>query len=345
MTNITSKEFGTVNGTVNTLYTLSNGTTEVDIMTYGATIVAIRTPDKNGNKLDVLCGYDCVEDYMKNGGYLGAIIGRSSNRIANGEFILNENTYKIGKNEGNNNLHGGPNGFDTKMWDMNAQGENLVCKLKSLDMEAGFPGNVDVTVTYSLCNENGLGLEYYATTDADTIVNLTNHSYFNLNGQGTAPIIDHKIKLYSDFYTPVDDNCCPTGEVLSVKGTVFDLREFTRIGDDIDDVPDFAISGGFDHNFVLNTRENKMALAAEVLGDVSGIKLQAFTTKPAIQFYAGNMMDKVAGKGGAKYDKRYGLCLETQFIPNCMAHPHLGSAILRKGEEYHDKTVYKFSVE
>lgn len=343
MTTITKKPFGTVDGKENLLYTLKNGSTEVDIMTRGATLVAIRTPDASGKIVDVLCGYDKVEDYMVRGGYLGAVIGRTSNRIADAKFELNGKTYQLGKNDGNNNLHGGPVGFDTKLWAIEECNGTLVCHYTSPDGECNYPGTAEITVTYTLSDDASLTLDYKATCDQDTVVNLTNHAYFNLNGQDSGDILGHKLKIYADFYTPVDENCCPTGEVAPVKGTVFDFTEFRTVGDDIDHVPDFAITGGYDHNFVLNTRENQMSLVVEAIGDKTGIHLKTFTNKPAIQFYAGNMMDVCTGKSGAAYSPRHGFCLETQFNPNCLAHPHLGCPILRKGELYHDTTTYQFA--
>ncbi len=344
MTTIQQKPFGTIDGQQNTLYTLKNGTTEVDIMTRGATLVSIRTPDQNGDIVDVLCGFDTVEEYTVRGGYLGAIIGRTSNRIADAKFSLNSTDYQLGKNDGNNNLHGGPNGFDTKMWAIEVCDGALVCHYTSPDGECGYPGTVSITVTYTLSDDAALTLSYRAVSDADTVVNLTNHAYFNLNGHQSGSIVNHKLKLYADFYTPVDGNCCPTGEVTPVAGTVFDFTDFRTVADDIDNVPDFAITGGYDHNFVLNTREGQVGIAAEAIGDQTGICMKTFTNKPAIQFYAGNMMDTCAGKAGASYTPRQGFCLETQLIPNCMAHPHLGSMILRKGEIYSDCTSYQFSI-
>lgn len=343
MTTITTKPFGSIDGVDNLLYTLKNGDTEVDIMTRGATIVAIRTPDKDGNIVDVLCGYDCVEDYCNHGGYLGAVIGRNGNRIADAQFTLGDKTYVLTKNEGNNNLHGGPEGFDMKMWFIKEANGSLFCCYTSPDGECGFPGTAAVTVTYSLSDDGALTLEYNATCNQDTVMNLTNHSYFNLNGHQSGSIVGHSMTIYADFYTPVDGNCCPTGEIAPVDGTVFDFRQGRVIKDDIDNVPDFAITGGYDHNFVLNTRADEMSKVVEAVGDQTGITMEVFTNKPAIQFYAGNMMDTCAGKGGASYTPRQGFCLETQVNPNCMAHPHLGNAILKKGAYYSDATIYKFS--
>ncbi len=342
MTKITKTPFGEYNGKQIELFTLDNGTTQVSVMTLGATLVSIKTPDENGKVDDVLLGYDTPTEYMSHGGYLGAIIGRHSNRIKNAEFTLNGTEYKICANEGTNNLHGGPNGYDVRVWDITAQGDKLICKLYDEDMSAKFPGNVEVTVTYTLSDDNALKLEYKAVSDKDTIVNLTNHAYFNLNGHTSGTIVNHKMKIYADFYTPVDTDCCPTGEVLSVAGTVFDFREFKTIGDEIDKVPDFKTTSGYDHNFVLKTAEKKLTLAAEVLADKCARRLTVYTDKPAIQFYAGNCMDEVAGKGGHQYKKRDGFCLETQYFPNSLANPHFPSPILRKGEEYNFTTVYKF---
>ena len=348
MTSIKKQHFGTAYGKDVDLYILSNGTMEVEVLSYGATLHAIRTPDKNGEAKDVLLGYETVEEYQKNAGYLGAVIGRNCNRLAGGKFLLNGKEYQLAQNDGTNNLHAGPDGVDCKLWDMEVvsceEGEKLVCSYHSPDMESGFPGEADIKVTYTLSAENELGLEYYATASEDTIMNLTNHAYFNLGGQDSGGIENHLIRMQSDFYTPVGDDFCPTGEVAPIAGTVFDFHDFTRIGDGIDKVPDFAVTGGYDHDFVLNTREKQVALAVEVKNEATGIAMEVYTNKPAVQFYAGNMLDPVAGKNGCTYGKRHGFCLETQFIPNCLTHPHLGSSILRKGEIYNDKTIYKFLV-
>lgn len=342
MLEIVSKDFGIVNGVENKLFTMSNGKTQVDIMNYGATIVAIRTLDKNGDTVDVVCGYDNVEDYINHGGYLGAIIGRNSNRISNAKFILNGKEYKVANNENKNNLHGGNVGFDKKMWDISAEEDGLVCKITSEDMEEGFPGKAEITVKYTLSDDNELGIEYTANCDKDTVMNLTNHTYFNLNGHNSGSIVNHTLKLYSDFYTPVDENCCPTGEVCKVDGTVFDFRSARVVGKDIDNVPDIDITSGYDHNFILNTKDKEIAIAAEAQGDKTGIKMEVYTNKPAIQFYAGNCMDECVAKDNANYKKRQGFCLETQFTPNCLTYNHLGDAILRAGQTYNYKTIYKF---
>lgn len=344
MTKITKKSFGLIDNQENFLYTLSNGKTEVDIMTKGATIVAIRTPDATGKTVDVVCGYDNVDGYLTQGGYLGAVIGRNSNRIAGGKFSLNGKEYQLFKNENNNNLHGGPVGFDMKMWNMEDVDGALVCSCTSPDGECGFPGNAVIKVTYSLSEDSALTLAYEATCDQDTVMNLTNHTYFNLNGHESGSIVGHSMQINSDFYTPVDENCCPTGEIAPVAGTVFDFNKARIIGNDIDNVPDFAITGGYDHNFMLKPKGKEMLLAVVAVGDKTGIKMEAYTNKPAIQFYAGNFMDECIAKNGAEYKVRQGFCLEAQVVPNCQNIVHLGSAFLRKNHIYKDATSYKFSV-
>lgn len=347
MTTIEKRPFGTAYGKPVSLYTLSNGTMEVDVISYGATLQSIRTPDKNGNVVDVLLGYETVEEYMTNGGHLGGLIGRNSNRLAEAKIIVNGKEYQLQANDGTNNLHGGPEGFDTKLWKMTVitdeSGDKLVCTYHSPDMECGFPGNADITVTYTLSDDNGLGIEYYATADADTIMNLTNHAYFNLGGQDSGSVENTLLKIHSDFCTPIGTDFCPTGEIAPVAGTVFDFTDWKAIGKEIDQVPDFAVTGGYDHNFVLNTREKQIALAVEAKNEETGIVMEVYTNKPAVQFYAGNMLDEIAGKGGCTYGKRHGFCLETQVNPNCIAHPHLGNTVLKKGEVYNDKTIYRFS--
>ncbi len=340
MTQITKKPFGKVGEIDNFLYTMKNGDTEIDIMNYGATIVALRTPDANGKILDIVCGYETLEEYQNNGGYFGAIIGRNSNRIANATYTLNGKVFEHYKNDGNNNLHGGKEGFDMKMWNIEEDEGTLVCTYHSPDGECGFSGNADVKVTYGLTEDRQISLNYSAVCDEDTVMNLTNHTYFNLNGQDSGSIEGHVLTVFADEYTPVDRNCCPTGEVLSVDDTVFDFRDGRVIGEEIDEVPDFEITAGYDHNFILNGEEGSMNMAATATGELSGISMDVFTTKPAIQFYAGNMMDDVKGKNGAMYSKRHGFCLETQVTPNCHNIPELGNAFLKKGEVYSDFTIF-----
>lgn len=348
MAKVMSRPFGVASGGQPVvLYTLSNGTTEVDISNYGATMVAIRTPGADGMVRDVLLGYDDVTGYETKGQYLGAVIGRNGNRIKNSEFEINRKHYQMTPNEGANNLHSGPNGFESRIWNAgitaNENGEALEFTLFSPDGDQGFPGNLQVCVRYSLTDDSALVLEYFAKTDADTVVNLTNHSYFNLNGNGSGTILNHRLKLYADFYTPVDETCCPNGEILSVKGTVFDFTDFKVIGEEIDRVPDFAATGGYDHNFILRTKERQMTLGAQVVGDQSGILMEMYTNQPAVQFYAGNAIADVTGKAGFQHAPRVGFCLETQCPPNALANPHFPSPILRAGDVYNYTTIYKFS--
>ena len=342
MATITKQFFGEhSSGQKVDLYTLSNGITEVEILSFGAAIRSIRTPDANGEIADVVCGRETMADYEKCTVYMGMVIGRNANRIGGAKFLLNGKEYQLSANNGPNNLHGGPNGFDAKIWEMEIVGEeghqHLVCRYFSKDMENGFPGNLNVTVTYSLSDDHALTIDYHAVSDADTIVNLTNHSYFNLAGHDSGPAYYHKLKLHSDFYTPSDEFLAPTGEVLSVHGTPLDFTQWKEIKAGMDE-----LGSGFDHNYLLNVRENQMTLAAEVLDEASGRKMEVYTNKPAVQFYTGHSMKASLGKNDAKYVPCSGLCLETQITPNSLAHPHLGNPILRKGEVYHDQTVYKF---
>lgn len=342
MTTVTHKEFGQVDNTQNYLYTLSNKDTEISIMNYGATIVSIKTKDKKGDIYDVVCGYDSVLDYQTRDGYLGAVIGRNSNRIANSKFTLNGKEYKLYTNDKSNNLHGGLKGFDKKMWEIKEIENGIECTLISEDMEEGYPGKVSVCVKYTLSDDNALSIEYTAVSDKDTIVNLTNHSYFNLNGHNSGTIENHKIKINSNFYTPLDENCAVIGEVLSVDNTMYDFRNYKVIGDDIDNIPDFDITGGYDHNYILDVKDKEMVLASSVIGDKTNIEMEVHTNKPSMQFYAGNFIEKCIAKDNASYDKRQGLCLETQFTPNCQNLRHLGNPVLKANEIYNYKTIYKF---
>ena len=349
MTKVTTRPFGSWEGRDVTLYTLDNGETSVSVMGLGAALQSICTKDKEGNTVDVLLGYDTPQEYMSHGGYLGACIGRHANRIKNASFDLNGKTYQVNKNENNNNLHGGPNGYDRRFFDVQVitlgEDQAIACKLYDEDMSAGFPGNVTVTVVYSLSADNALKLDYTASTDADTVVNLTNHAYFNLNGSGSGTIVNHKMKIYAPFYTPVDEDCCPTGEILSVKGTVFDFTDFTTIADGIDQVPDMAITGGYDHNWVLDAPAGQLNLAAETIGDKTGIRLKTYTDLPGIQFYAGNGMDECKGKNGVDHHKRDAFCLETQYFPNSTSIPFFPTPFLKAGETYHSVTVYQLCKE
>ncbi len=342
---ITSKVFGqTPNGQQVTKYTLKNGNIEVDIMDLGGTITAIRVPDKNGNIVDVALGYDTVEGYFTHGGYIGALIGRVGNRIGAGKFSLNGKDYQLALNDGGkNHLHGGMEGFDKKLWKATVDGENLVLEYLSVDGEENYPGNLSVKVIYTVTEDNQLVLEYFAKTDEDTLCNLTNHCYFNLEGHG-AEVYDTYLMIDADNITPVDGGLIPHGELYAVEGTPFDFRKAKKIGQDIyGDDEQLKIGGGYDHNFCINTN-GKFALYATCYAEKTGIAMDCYTNLPGVQLYTGNFLDGYDGKEGKVYNKRGALCLETQVYPNAINCPQYPSYTLKVGEEYHTKSSYKFYV-
>jgi aldose 1-epimerase len=344
-------DFGTRDGRPVTLYTLTNSHgVEVRAMTYGGIILSIRVPDRKGQFADIVLGHDKLEGYIPNPPYLGAIVGRYANRIANGTFTLDGKTYTLPKNDGPNTLHGGvTRTFDKVVWDAEPlKGKSGVAfTYLSKDGEEGFPGNLRVTVTYTLTDGNALIVDYEATTDKSTPINVSQHSYFNLKGEGNGDILDHEIMINADRFTPVDKNLIPTGELRPVKGTPFDFTTSTKIGSRIDDNYEQLVLGhGYDHNFVLNDSptQNGMKLAARVHEPSTGRTLEVWTTQPAVQFYTGNFLDgSVTGKEGHVYKRRFGLCLETQHFPDSPNHPDFPSAILKPGETFHQTTVFKFS--
>jgi aldose 1-epimerase len=346
---VQTKPFGTHNGRNVTLYTLTNSHgMEVRVMNYGGIIVSIRVPDRKGEFADVVLGHDTLEGYTPNPPYLGAVVGRYANRIANGTFTLDGKTYTLPKNDGPNTLHGGTTrAFDKVVWDR----ELLIGKIGvafsylSKDGEEGFPGNLQVKVTYTLTEANELTIDYEATTDKATPINVSQHSYFNLAGEGTSDILSHEIMINADKFTPVDKTLIPTGELRPVKGTPFDFTTSTKIGSRIDDNYDQLVLGhGYDHNFVLNRTGDGLVLAARVYEPTSGRVLEVSTTQPGVQFYTGNFLDgTVTGKQGHVYKRRYGLCLETQHFPDSPNHPDFPSTILKPGQTFHEKTVFKFS--
>lgn len=354
MTTILMSDFLTKSGEkVAECFTLNNGTTSVKITNYGGTIVDIITPDRDGKLDDVNLGFDNLEGYQNCSGFLGATVGRYANRIRGARFNLNGKEYPLYSNDGNNHLHGGKIGFNQKIWDYAVvdtnDGQALKLTTTSFDGEEGYPGNLIVTVLFTLSSGNGLGIEYTAVTDKDTVINLTNHSYFNLKGHNSGPICDHKIELNSRFYTKADEQCIPVGEIVSVEGTPMDLRKMSRIGDRIDETTydDIRFAGGYDHNFIIDKKctDKTLELAATVLEESSGRIMTVHTNKPAVQFYCANMLDNgTAGKKGAVYNRRGGLCLETQFFPDSPNILHFSNCILKAGEVYNYKTVYTFSV-
>ncbi|MXX98043.1 MAG: galactose mutarotase [Rhodothermaceae bacterium] len=323
---------------------------EASIITYGATLVSLATPDRDGLIEDIVLGYDSLAGYLEANPYFGSIVGRYANRIAEGAFTLDGETYTLARNNGPNHLHGGVKGFDKANWeveqiieDTNQVGVSL--NYVSTDGEEGYPGTLEVRVTYLLTEDNRLIVDYEATTDKATPVNLTQHAYFNLAGEGS--VADHHLTLAASHYTPVDSTLIPTGEIFSVEGTAFDFRGGKRIGEQIDDDDQQLLyGGGYDHNFVLDRVSGDLILAATVLESESGRILEVHTTKPGMQFYTGNFLDgSITGKNGVQYGRRSGFCLETQYYPDSPNQPNFPSSILRPGEVYQTQTVFAFRVE
>jgi aldose 1-epimerase len=348
---VQQKELGTREGKSVNLYTLKNSHgVEVHAMNYGGIILSIRVPDRKGQLADIVLGHDTLEGYTPNPPYLGAIVGRYANRIANGTFTLDGKTYTLAKNDGPNTLHGGTTRtFDKVVWEAEPlKGKNGVAfSYLSKDGEEGFPGNLKIKVTYTLTDGNALLIDYEATTDKATPLNVSQHSYFNLKGEGNGDILDHEIMINAERFTPVDKNLIPTGELRPVKGTPLDFTKSAKMGARIDDsYEQIQLGHGYDHNFVLNSKpeQNGLVLAARVQEPTTGRVLEVWTTQPGVQFYTGNFLDgTVTGKEGHVYKRRDGFCLETQHFPDSPNHPDFPSTILKPGETFHQKTVFKFS--
>lgn len=337
------------------LYELRNNSgTEVKITNYGAIVTSIKVADRNGEFADIALGYNGVEDYINavDRPYFGAIVGRYGNRIAKGRFTLDDKTYTLATNNGPNHLHGGIIGFDKVVWDAKTiEGEGFTgveLTYMAKDMEEGYPGNLSVKVTYKLTENNELSIDYYAVTDKPTPVNLTNHTYFNLTGEGNGTILDHELMINADKYTPVDNTLIPLGENTPVKGTPFDFTIAKPIGRDINQQNEqLKFGGGYDHNFVLNKTDNAgdLTIAATVYEPASGRFVEVLTEEPGVQFYCGNFLDgRLKGKSGKPYVYRGGFCLETQHYPDSPNQPKFPSTILRPGQTYKTKTIYRFSV-
>jgi aldose 1-epimerase len=340
---ITKKFFGNTSGGGQVFsYELKNGKGEsAAVLEYGAAVQFLKVKNKYGGLTDVVLGYDDISAYENNACYMGALIGRYANRIAGGEFTLNGKKYTLYKNDGNNHLHGGKRGYDKRIWKARICGEKLCLTLHSPDNEEGYPSAVSIEVAYSFDEESSFNIEYHAVSDGDTIINLTSHCYFNLNGQ--RDVLSHKMKIYSDYFTPADAGSIPTGEIKSVKGTPFDFTMTKTIGRDIDAADLQLIQAkGYDHNYVLKQGYKK---ACEVYAEESGILMEVFTDSPGMQFYSGNYLNGIRGKGGNIYEKRNGFCLETQLWPDSPNKPQFPSCVLKKGEEYRHKTAYKFNVD
>lgn len=346
---ITRNHFGlTPDGDEVFLFTLANDRgMEVKVINYGGIITALRVPDGRGQIGDVVLGHDTLEGYLNRSRYFGALIGRYANRIAGGSFTLNGSAFSLGQNNGSNHLHGGFKGFDKVVWNAHdfhdPAGPGVKLEYLSKDGEESYPGNLQVEVTYRLTKDNELRLEYFARTDRDTIVNLTNHSYFNLAGSGT--VLDHELQIHANAFNPVQQGLIPTGESRNVAGTPMDFTRPTSIGARITEQdPQLLLAGGYDHNFVLRGGEELIMKAARVYEPTTGRVLEVFTTQPGLQFYSGNFLDgSLVGKMKRAYVKHSGLCLETQHFPDSPNQPAFPSTVLRPGERYQQTTVWRFS--
>jgi aldose 1-epimerase len=348
---VTTVPFGTTaGGTPVDLITLRNGKgLEMEVMTYGGIIRTLKTPDRTGAIDDIVMGYDTVAGYEANSPYFGSLIGRVGNRIANGLFTLDGKTYTLAKNNGPNHLHGGLKGWDKVVWKadpfQDRTGAGVRLEYTSPDGEEGYPGTVTAHVVYTLTPDNTLVVDYHATTDKPTVINLTQHSYFNLGGAKTTDILGHELHINADRYTPVDDGLIPTGELATVAGTPFDFRTATAIGARIDTAGDVQLTRGkgYDHNYVLSRAGDGLQLAASVYEPTTGRTLEITTTEPGVQLYTGNFLDgTITGKGGRVYPHRSGFCLETQHFPDSPNKPSFPPVTLRPGAEYRSKTVFAF---
>ncbi|MBE6728615.1 MAG: galactose mutarotase [Ruminococcaceae bacterium] len=334
-------------------YRLENGTgAYCNIVNYGGAITNIVVPDKNGKLDDVIIGYDTAESIEAWGGHFGKLVGRFANRIAEGKFTLNGKTYELAKNNGENHLHGGPGGFHVKFWDGEIVGDKLVLTLLSPDGDEGYPGNLKVRVEYSFDENNTLSINYEAVCDEDTIINLTNHAFFNLGGLHCKDVTGHLMKLNADRITAVKDRgCIPTGELMPVADTPLDFREFRAIGErinDFDACEQLKFGNGYDHNYVINDWDKTLKCAAVTIEPESGRKMETYTDAPGVQFYSGNGLGNyphTRGKLGVPHVTYQAFCLETQYFPDSVNHPEFPSCVLKKGETFKTSTQYRFSVD
>jgi len=336
------------NGREISLYTLKNRNGLLcQVTSYGAILVSLYVPDRKGNLADIVQGYDTIDEYINgNGPYMGAICGRCANRIAAGKFRLYNRDYSLAVNNGPNHLHGGIKGFSKVIWDIiRYDPSSMQLLYLSSDGEEGYPGNLRVTVTYTLTDRNELRLDYSASSDKTTVVNLASHSYFNLGGEGSGSIYDHELMINGDFFTPTDNTNIPTGEIISVNGTPMDFTRPRRIGEDIDkDDEQLRYGAGYDHNWVLNHRTGTLGLAATAYDRKSGRLMEIRTTQPGVQLYTANWIDNEKGKEGKKYQRREAFCLETQHFPDAVNKPYFPSTILKQGKEYRHMVIHKFDV-
>jgi aldose 1-epimerase len=343
---VTKSEFGSMpDGSKVEIFTLEEGTTKARIMTYGARLVSLEVPDRTGKVADIVLGYDSFKPYTEDPkSYFGSIVGRYGNRIAHASFSLDGTSYKLPANDGTNTLHGGLVGFDKRLWHGQAIPHGVELRLVSKDGDQGFPGTLTARVRYTL-EARALKVEYFVTTDKNTVLNLTNHSYFNLAGEGQGDILNHLVTIPADRFTPVDSNLIPTGELAPVAGTPLDFHKATAIGARInDDHEQMKLGMGYDHNYVLNGEMGALQEAAVVMEPTTGRVLTVMTTQPGVQFYSGNFLDgTLHGKKGHVYARRTGFCLETQHFPDTPNHPKFPTSELKPGETYHYVTIFKFS--
>lgn len=315
---------------------------EIVVSDYGATLIQVKVPDREGNLLDVVLGYDKIEGYENGGVFFGATVGRIANRIGGACFELNGKEYQLTKNDNKNTLHGGRDFYSQRMWQAEKEDEaEITFVLNSPDGDQGFPGNLDIHVTYALTEENELKIHYYAVSDQDTIVNLTNHSYFNLSGHASGTAMDQQVVILADAFTEADAESIPTGKIIPVEGTPMDFRQMKAIGRDIEEKYEALIlGGGYDHNWVLNGEGFRHV--ASMYSEKTGITMKVYTDLPGMQFYTGNFVEEEQGKEGAVYQKRNGVCFETQYFPDAIHKEHFGGPVLKAGETYDTMTVYKF---
>lgn len=329
-----------------TMYVLENESgMKAEVSDYGATLCSLFVPNQEGTVHDVVLGYDNIESYdAKTGPYFGATVGRNANRIANGEFALNGVIYKLDQNNGENNLHGGYDGYCFRMWEVkDATEQSVTFALHSEDGDQGFPGELDVEVTYTLTEDNQLRIHYLGKPKATTIINMTNHSYFNLNGHDSGDVLKHHVQILSDAFTPTNENLIPTGEIVSVDNTPMDFREKKELGRDIKaDFEPLKIGSGYDHNWCLKNN-GKLEKVAEMEGNISHIKMEVYTDLPGVQIYTANFVQDELGKNGVVYQKHQGVCFETQFYPDAVNQEHFQKPIFTENEKYDSTTIYKFS--
>lgn len=342
---VSTKNFGvTSDGKEVTLFTLENKNgMKAEFIDYGANIVSLFVPDKNGKLDDVVLGFDNVAAYEVNGCFFGSFIGRHGNRIGNAEFELNSITYQLEKNDGANNLHGGTPGYNKVMYKAETTEDSVTFSRVSPDMEQGFPGNLEISVTYTITEDNELKISYKAKSDKDTLCNVTNHSYFNLKGHDGGEITDHKVWIKANGFTETTDDLIPNGNIVDVTDTPMDFRTKKAIGDEIEaDYEPLKIAGGYDHNFVLDKETGKIEKVAELSEDTTGRTMEVYTDLPGMQLYTGNFIVKEDGKNGTEYTKRTGVCFETQFFPNSIHIPSFESCVLKAGETFASTTIYRF---